>query len=549
MLIPQLLRSLEPMGFRRLPRQTTSGFLHLEGALKTSRFGAVPCDVFIDRELRSFPEVYLKQPLPPSLLPIAPHVGPSGILCYVSTSTAVFDIYKPVTQTIAALRRAAEVLDQIMAHEHIADLQEEFYAYWRGASCYTDIANAHSTGILALTLGKGPEGGLAFSDDSARTLAKIGHLFSSVGERVGLSAKITTRVPPRPLIEAWPPKTVTALLDWQAALDPGCRRKILKRIVEGYRSGANAYVVVLDTPAGQIGALIYDLQKYRRKSRVDQSTPIYDAPIMLMSLARLDDRYIVSRNIPGQQTFSGKRVLLIGCGTIGGYLADMLVKAGAGTDGGEIRLVDNQRLAAGNIGRHRLGINRLDINKAVGLAAEIKTGMPSANVSALAVDAYSLSLSGFDLVIDATGEQSLSQWLAGEQAAKQMVGTSGGGVTAPLLHVWIDGAGEAVRTLIRQHSSEGCYRCLCDYEVEGQFLSVLGGIRPVLVGGGCEGQYVAYPASVSVQAAALGLDTALAWANERPWTSLSTRIISREHDPMTGDVTILPRPGCPACAS
>src|SRR5690606_27551117 len=105
-------------------------------------------------------------------------------------------------------------------------------------------------------------------------------------------------------------------------------------------------------------------------------TPIYGAPVMLMPIARLDDRYIVSRNIPGQETLSGKRILLIGCGTIGGYLADMIVKAGAGAGGGELRLADNQPLAAGNIGRHRLGMNRLDINKAEGLVAEIKVGMP-----------------------------------------------------------------------------------------------------------------------------------------------------------------------------
>lgn len=548
MVVQQLLKSLEPMGFRRLPSQTTPGYLHLEGALNT-RYGAVPCDVYVDRELRSFPEVFLKPPLPPSLLPIAPHVGPSGVLCYVSSSTAVFDIYKPVSQTVAALRRAEEVLDRVMANELIDDMQEEFYAYWRGACCYTDIESAQSTDILALVLGKEAENGLAFSDNAERTQAKLGHLFTNISERVGLSAKVTTKVPPRPLIDAWPPKTVRALLEWQAALDPNCRKKILKRIVQGYRSGANVYVVVLDTPVGQIGVLIHDLQRHQRKNKLDHSTPIFDAPIMLVPVARLDDRYIVRRNIPGQETLSGKRILLIGCGTIGGYLADMLVKAGAGSDGGELRLADNQRLAAGNIGRHRLGINRLNINKAEGLVAEIKMGMPSASVIALPVDAYSLNLNGFDLVIDASGEQSLSQWIAGQQASGRMGGAWTKGFITPLLNVWIEGSGEAVRSLIRQQPVEGCYRCLCDYETEGQFLSVLGGIRPVLAGGGCEGQYVAYPASVSVQAAALGLDTALAWANQRPWPSLSTRIISREHDPMMGDVTVLPRPSCPACAS
>lgn len=547
-MIPQLLKSLEPIGFRRLSRQTTPGYLHLEGALNT-RFGAVQCDVYVDRELRLFPNVFLKAPLPPSLLPIAPHIGPSGLLCYVSSSTAVFDIYKPVTQTIAALQRAGEVLDQIMANELIDDLQEEFYAYWRGACCYTDIESAHSTEILALVPGNDVENGLVLSDNAERTQAKLGHLFSNIAERVGLSSKVTTKVPPRPLIGEWPPKTVKALLDWQAALDPNCRKKILKCIVQAYRRGVSAYVVVLDTPVGQIGALIHDLQKHPRKKKTDQSTPIFDAPIILLPVARMDDRYIVSRNIPGQETLSGKRILLIGCGTIGGYLADMLVKAGAGSDGGELRLVDNQWLAAGNIGRHRLGVNRLNINKAEGLVAEIQMGMPSASVIALPVDAYSLDLNGFHLVIDATGEQSLSQWIAGQQSSGRMVGMRGKELTTPLLHVWIEGSGEAVRSHIRQHPVEGCYRCLCDYEAEGQFLSVLGGIQPVLSGGGCEGQYVAYPASVSVQAAALGLDTALAWANQRPWASLSTRVISREHDLMTGDVTILPRPGCPACAS
>ncbi len=532
------------MGFRRLPHQAVSGFLHLEGALDT-RFGEVPCEVMIDRELRSFPDIFLKAPLPARLLPVAPHVGPNGELCYVASSLAVFDVYKPITQTIAALQRAAEVLDQIMAKEHVDDLAEEFYACWRGSYCYTDIENPNSSEVIALSLGKGK--GIAFTDDPERTQAKLAHCAGRFVQKVGISAKITTKVLPRPLVDAWPPRTVSALLDWQSALDPSCRKKILRRIVEGYRSGADDYVLVLETPAGQVAALVSDLQKYRREDHTDQSTPVYDAPITLMSVIRLDDRYIVERNIPGQETLSGKRILLIGCGTIGGYLADMLVKAGAGICGGVLQLVDNQVLAPGNIGRHRLGINRLAVNKAEGLVAEIKAGMPSANVTALAVDAYSLNIARFDLIIDASGEQALGQWLVGEQSLENAPGSHAAANVTPLLHVWIDGSGDAVRAFLRQSPSEGCYRCLCDYEAEKQFLSVMGGVQPILAGGGCEGHYVAYPASVSVQAAALGLDAALAWVGRRPWASLSTRVINRERDPMTGDVTILPRPGCPAC--
>jgi molybdopterin/thiamine biosynthesis adenylyltransferase len=543
MVIPQLLQSIKPLGFRRKKSQDVSGYLAVEGALET-RFGLVPCDVFIDRELRSFPTIILQQPLSELLLPFAPHVGPDGFLCYVAEGTLVFDMYRPISQTIAALKRAEVVLDQIMAKERVDDLEEEFFAFWRGDYCYTDIERPESGEVAALSLGKGQ--GLVFTDDLARAESKFAYRAGRVEALLGVTAKITTKVPPRPLIGAWPPKTVGELLDWQSKLDPPCRRKILARIIKAYRADKQAIVVVIDAPTIQYGFLVTDLQKYKRTSKADQGTPIFEAPIELMQMVRMDDRYIVGRNIPGQKTLAGKKIALVGCGTIGGYLADLLVKAGAGTGGGELQLIDNQKLAPGNIGRHRLGANRLELNKAQGLVTELKIGMPSANVRALPEDAFSVNLAGFDLIIDATGEQGLGNWLAGQQANGSL---PNGGWQTPLLHVWIEGSGEAVRALLKQHRSEGCYRCLCDYEAEQRFLSVAGGVRPILAGGGCEGQYVAYPASVSVQAAALGLDAALAWVGATLWAPLSTRVISRAHDPATGDVTILPRPRCPACGS
>lgn len=84
---------------------------------------------------------------------------------------------------------------------------------------------------------------------------------------------------------------------------------------------------------------------------------------------------------------------LVGCGTISGYLTDLLVRAGAGTGIGELVLIDNQNLAPRNLGRHCLGINRLEKNKAQGVQAELKTTMPSANVMAFPQDAFhSISL-------------------------------------------------------------------------------------------------------------------------------------------------------------
>lgn len=534
----QLLSILKTMGFDRKAPQSFTEYLTVEGALAT-RYGNVLCEVHIDRTFHDFPIVNLSDPLPACLLPIAPHIGPKGNLCYIASSAAVVDIYSPINQTLAALERAAEVLDQIMAGERVDDLQEEFYAFLPDGALYTDIANPETGRISMLRLDGGS--GLVCTDNIARTQAKFSGLTREFSEFTGITKKITTRQPPRPLIDEWPPQTVGEMLQWQSKLDDACRRKIQASIVKAYRAQAALMALVIESPTSQYAIAVLDLQKCKRPKKTNQSIPIFEARVMLMQVIRMDDRYLVQRNIPNRKTLAGLNINLVGCGTIGGYLADMLVKAGAGSGGGALRLIDFDTLQPGNIGRHRLGENHLAANKAEALVAELKIGMTSANVRAVPYDVRTVNLAGADLIIDATGEQALGHWIAG------LVQKSSAAV--PLIHVWIDGPGIAVRALTKTHASEGCFRCLCDYERDGEFLSVAGGVSPVFAGEGCEGPYVPFPASVSVQAAALGLDTVLAWVGQDAWPNLSTRVISRAHDPLDADVSILPRAGCPACSS
>ena len=530
--IPELLASLKPLGFERCVDQLGSSTLLVEGVL-TTRFGDVPCLALIDRSFQTFPLVQLS-PVPERLRPIAPHVGADGFLCYIAEATAVVDIFDPIGQTLAAFEQAARVLDQIMAGERLDDLAEEFFAFWPGEALYMDVS-ARQTG----------EGGLlkignayAISDDPKRTLAKLKHRPGDQRELDFVVNWVTTKAVPRPTPDAWPPNTVRQLLHWQAQLDDACRRKIEARIVKAYRKGADFAIVVIDSPSMPYGFGVFDLQKNPRGSSRDQCLPIYDLSIHRLHMIRIDDAYVIQRNIPGQTTLAGKRIAMVGCGTIGGYLAEMLAKAGAGSLGGELMLVDNQWLEPGNLGRHRLGIDKSFQPKATSMADEIKRAMPASNVRAITHDAREVNLEGFDLLIDATGEQSLGQWLAAHHSQ-----------TCPLLHVWIEGAGIAVRSYIGNHASEGCYRCLCDYESWGDFHAVEGGVEPLFAGQVCEGPYVPFSASVSIQAAALGFDAAMAWAGDYGWPGLSTRVLSRAHEPLTADCTILKRPGCPACGS
>lgn len=532
--IPQLLRALEARGFQNSDSQLTPGWLTVTGALST-RFGPVLCEVLIDRSHQLHPRVRLLQ-TPAQLQPIAPHIMAGGVLCYVAASTEVVDIFDPIGHTLLSLDRAAFVLDRVMAKELVEDLVEEFFTYWvSDIWCLSDVERKESGELALLALG----GLMVFTDDVNRSKEKLQGLGSHVIHSKTKVVQIRTDAKPRPSQRAWPPRTVADILSWQQELDDQCRKKIKRHILAAYQAGQGELLIIIETPTMPYGFLVSDLQDVSAKglNRVT-SEPIYDRPIVPVNLSRIDDQYLVQRNTPAMKSLAGKRIALVGCGTIGGYLAEMLVKGGAGSLGGELILVDNDLLMPSNLGRHRLGFNSIFALKAKALQEEFKHIMPSANVRAFPVDAREANLAGVDLLIDATGEEALGHWLSAQY-----------GKTTPLLHVWIEGAGVAVRTLIRQEAGECCYRCLSDYTQSGEYVAVEGGVQPIFSGHGCEGLFVPFPASVSVQAASLALDTAFAWVNKTPWPTLSTRVVSREHTSATDDCSPPARPGCPACGS
>ena len=75
--------------------------------------------------------------------------------------------------------------------------------------------------------------------------------------------------------------------------------------------------------------------------------------------ARIDLLFIFGRNMNKQSPLIGRRIALIGCGTIGSHLAKFLVQSGAGHEGGTLVLLDNQSFEPGNVGRHYLGMARV----------------------------------------------------------------------------------------------------------------------------------------------------------------------------------------------
>ncbi|MBU3904504.1 MAG: ThiF family adenylyltransferase [Gammaproteobacteria bacterium] len=534
-----VIEAFKQKGFAFVDK-TDDGWFRLHGQLRPPQADSgYLCEVQIDSTFFDLPRIRLLE-IPPELLATVPHLGAGGELCYLAKGTIVLDIYDPVGQSLACLQRAAYVLGQIMSGEMIEDLAEEFFAYWDGLLCFVDI-QGQGLGRQNCIVAQAEGDSLWFvTDNEDRTMKKLKSLGFHVTDKTVLTYRIKTSAQPRPLASHWPPETVGDILLWQSTLDPRCRRKIHDRIKEGERKKVNGVLIVIESPLMTYGfAALYDRQIPAKMSKfADRRDSSYGLKVLPISVVKIDDRYLSQRNIPKLKTLAGKNLAVVGCGTIGGYLSDMLVKAGAGTCGGKLTLVDFDRLLPQNIGRHRLGFPDLLLNKAVAMAKELKRQAPGAEIRALPVDVRKAQLGELDLIIDATGEESLGHWLCEHYPHP-----------IPMLSVWIEGPGTAVRTLMRTNASGACYRCLWHSNRRGELRSTLAPLPEILAGHGCEGLYVPFPASVSVHAASLGAEMALDWANGIYSPALRTRLIDRTQQLSTPDCDPQRDQECPICNS
>ncbi len=533
-----VVEALETRGFV-LRGRSDEGWLKLEGLLATAD-SSLPCELLLDPTFQALPRIRILT-LPAGASRINPHIGSRGDLCYIAKGTVVLDIFDPVGQTLACLQKAGEVLTAVLRGELVSDLEDEFFAYWSGPPCLVDMPARQLGRQSTLLVRLGDDLVPVVTDDETPTRKKLDAMGWKVDpEHSVLTYRVRTRAKPRPLVTgAWPPANVGQLLTWQGLLDSRCRKAIEKRLLDAFGRNIKGAVVLIESPLLTYGAAVFfDRAERRRHQAASPRVRLRNCRVAPLSVTRIDDRYISQRNMPGLTTLAGKRLVIVGCGTIGGFLAETLVKAGAGFEGGELVLVDPDTLSPANLGRHRLGFPALFKNKAQALSEELLRGAPTAALRSLPVDVRAANLGHFDLLIDATGEEALGHWLSAEHGAK-----------APMLTVWIEGPGTAVRGLLRVSGDGACYRCLWEANRRGALTAVKEELPTSMAGQGCEGLYVPFPATASIQAATLGAEMALGWANGSVSPALRCRVLNSRFTPASPDSDPLREPGCPACGT
>ena len=162
-----------------------------------------------------------------------------------------------------------------------------------------------------------------------------------------------------------------------------------------------------------------------------------------IDVTRVDRQWCLSRDhrIESLAHLATKKVVVLGCGSLGAPLIELLARAGVGT----IEVVDPQTFEPENISRHVLGAPHIGLGKAASLCARLRQAIPGAQLDAFGEQAMQWCAKADqrqlpDLIVDCTGERSVR---IGTSLLRKRVLKD-----APLMMAWMEPFGAAAHAVL-----------------------------------------------------------------------------------------------------
>lgn len=486
----------------------------------------------------SLPKLYIIDDPDGALKNVVAHLL-DDFYCYAREGAKVLDRYNVAGTMQMCLERAKESLYDAIHKKNFSDeLAEEFVQHWRAKGyCVSDL---QMRGSYMGRVVKRDYGYVITDKQDRKAPAKSNLVWV---ERVDKPLTF----PPRHK----PPENIQEFLNWAEFIGTGLRKKFLQTLVDGfpkaipdlYFRAPNAIVGVRVKLPPLVQATVRDAKTYER-ALIQQGDKVQ---VVRFASERADPDFLYSRNT-GTNIFAKKRILLVGCGTIGGHLAKFLAQSGAGYKPGSLVLLDWQHFSPSNIGRHLLDIKAVHKAKAVALV-ESFADYPNLNMRAEIAHIEQVwdKYVGFDLIIDATGDEATSIALNHHFTKLRHAGK-----TVPaVLHVWLDGLGEATQALLVKDTEFACYKCLRpELEKEPRFSPLRPGYIPPQRPATCgDGVYMEYGVGAPAIAAGLAFTMATDFMRGNPGKLFRTLLIDSKNTVHVANRNPERSAKCPACGT
>lgn len=235
---------------------------------------------------------------------------------------------------------------------------------------------------------------------------------------------------------------------------------------------------------------------------------------------RADSLRIQHRGGDGRNLI-GKSALVIGCGSLGGYVAHLLSRAGVG----RLTLTDNDTFQYENLGRHILGARSRGVPKALALAGRLQGEMPHLHVRGLLGDWRDLlpnhpALLDNDIVVS-----TVADWRC-ERPLNELMRTRH--PDRPLVMGWLEPYAVAGHCLVM--AGPGCYECAANsYGGFTKAVAAFPGTTLQREPGGCT-HYQQYGPTALMPVASLIASSVVDVLTQPPSTSrLHTWVSSEDH--------------------
>ena len=406
----------------------------------------------------SVPLVYL---IPWNALGFIPHVEADGYVCYVQGEGLLVDRHNPFGVLEEALERAVDTLAKGVRGENRPDFADEFEAYWRRNDGVQSIQSFVTPGNEARKIF------VAEPDAKTKRKTNVAYVLVADSEETlraywsGNGSEAQTHrtalyVPFEEGTDLIPPRSDAfwTLDDVRRIVEQHTSTRTQRRFAKLVRKWKHDEVVVFGLPRPSGGRALFairfigveDGHPLHKGTRVKQLVPL--------ALERRDKAYLLPRG-GASRALGSKRVALVGCGSVGGFLALELARAGVG----KLTLIDHEQISVENSFRHVLGRHATGQYKPEALKAEIERKLPYVQVKAItkrvesAINEGVFNPADYALVVVALGIPALSLYLNDILHANPKA--------PPAVYAWVEAYGIGGHALLSRGQGEaGCLECL-----------------------------------------------------------------------------------------
>lgn len=370
-----------------------------------------------------------------------PHVEEDGRLCLGEPSPAD---YENPCEAVGRVLRAFELyLSKVTKPEWVSDeLHKERLSYWlrfcqkkreaRDARpiprlnvvCLDEMVG-YSEGEIAVYSNKGPNKRpqtmvACMGEQDPQALAQRHNWVS------GTLTKGNALFVQMPQTQLWTPTTWPETLLQLDALIGSLTEgsvSVLDWIRGKLDGGSKSFLVVLIQDGVAYGYLIHPADVWR----------VELPKIQPLHLTRIDANWSLGRD-HGLDVLSlrrRKRVLVLGCGSLGSPVVELLARAGVG----HLEILDKDTFESENCSRHMLGLSALRRGKVGKLADRLRAELPGIEIKPHVANATTwiaevCEPGKFDMVVDCTAESAVRIVLA--QYRNITLGA------CPLIHAWLE---------------------------------------------------------------------------------------------------------------